>query len=114
MNRVFINTALEHLRSKKKIFKTEEIEPYEDLRVTDDEIFSKLSVQELVKMISMLPTGYRIVFNMYVIEGYTHREIAESLDISVNTSKSQLFKAKAMLRKQVESAYSLAETAYGT
>ncbi|MEN0047286.1 MAG: RNA polymerase sigma factor [Bacteroidota bacterium] len=114
MNRVFINTALEHLRSKKRIFKTEEIEPYEDLRVTDDEIFSKLSVQELVGMISMLPTGYRIVFNMYVIEGYTHREIAESLDISVSTSKSQLFKAKAMLRKQVKSAYSLAEIAYGT
>ncbi|NJK83783.1 MAG: hypothetical protein HC912_08165 [Saprospiraceae bacterium] len=49
---------------------------------------------------------------MYVIEGFTHQEIAETLDISLNTSKSQLFKAKAVLRKQIKNIYTLSETGY--
>jgi RNA polymerase sigma-70 factor (ECF subfamily) len=63
-------------------------------------------------LIQELPTGYRIVFNMYVVEGYSHQEIAEVLEISVNTSKSQLFKAKAMLRKQVKQIFATADTTY--
>ena len=54
-------------------------------------------------MIQQLPQGYRIVFNLYVIEGYSHGEIADLLGISENTSRSQLFKAKAVLRKKIES-----------
>lgn len=59
--------------------------------------------EDLVKMIVELPTGYRAVFNLYVVEGYTHEEIAKMLGISENTSRSQLFKAKSLLRKKIES-----------
>ena len=69
----------------------EETEPVENLRA-----------QELTKLIQQLPDGYRVVFNMYAIEGYTHKEIAEILGISEGTSKSQLFKAKRILKKQIE------------
>ena len=58
--------------------------------------------EDLVKMIVELPTGYRAVFNLYVVEGYTHEEIAKMLGISENTSRSQLFKAKSLLRKKIE------------
>lgn len=67
---------------------------------------SNLSLEELTKMIQSLPDGYRVVFNLYEIDGYSHKEIAEKLDISVGTSKSQLFKAKALLKKKLEPIYS--------
>jgi RNA polymerase sigma-70 factor (ECF subfamily) len=53
-------------------------------------------------MINKLSDGYRIIFNMYVLEGYTHKEIAEKLNITEGTSKSQLFKAKKMLKESLE------------
>ena len=114
MKRVFINTALEHLRSKKRFFPTEEINPNSDLHAVNDEVFSRMSVKELIQLIKRLPTGYRVVFNMYVIEGYSHKEIAEKLNVSVSTSKSQLFKAKAMLRKQIKNINSTVVLNYGT
>jgi RNA polymerase sigma-70 factor (ECF subfamily) len=60
-----------------------------------------LTEDDLMKMIQNLPDGYRLVFNMYAIEGYSHQEIADKLNISVNTSKTQLFKARRMLRKVI-------------
>ncbi|MEM9887806.1 MAG: sigma-70 family RNA polymerase sigma factor [Bacteroidota bacterium] len=113
MKRVFINTALEHLRSKKKIFLTEEINPNSELHAVNDDAFSRLGAKELIGLIKKLPAGYRLVFNMYAIEGYSHKEIAKKLDISVGTSKSQLFKAKAMLRKQIKSINSIVVLNYG-
>ncbi len=61
-----------------------------------------LEAAELIKMLQHLPMGYRMVFNMYAIEGFQHQEIAEKLGISENTSKSQLRKAKAKLREILE------------
>ncbi len=66
------------------------------------EAFTSLEAEELHKMISDLPIGYRTVFNMYVVEGFSHTEIAENLGISEGTSKSQLSRAKAILREQIE------------
>ena len=63
---------------------------------------SHLLADDLLKMVQGLPDGYRIVFNMFAIEGYSHKEIAETLGISENTSKSQFFRAKAFLRTQIE------------
>ena len=63
---------------------------------------SHLLADDLLKMVQGLPDGYRIVFNMFAIEGYSHKEIAETLGISENTSKSQFFRAKAFLRTQLE------------
>ncbi len=112
MNRVFINTALEHLRKRKNVFETVELNGTYDLHVADDGVFSTLAVQELTTLVQELPTGYRVVFNMYVIEGYSHKEIAAQLGITVSTSKSQLFKAKAILRKKVKQTYATVDIKY--
>lgn len=62
---------------------------------------SQLEADDLIRMIQELPVGYRTVFNLYAIEGYSHAEIAEQLGINVNTSKSQLSRARAFLQKQL-------------
>ena len=72
---------------------------YEDPQET---IYQKLAAKELTALIQQLPIGYRLVFNMYVIEGYSHKEIAAQLEISEGTSKSQLSKARKYLREKLE------------
>jgi len=62
---------------------------------------SNLTMQELTEVIQQLPSGYKIVFNLYAIDGYSHKEIAQKLGISEGTSKSQLFKAKSILKKKL-------------
>lgn len=68
----------------------------------DEKILSNLSTKEIIQLIQKLPSGYRMVFNLFEIEGYTHREISEILNITIGTSKSQLSKAKSILKTQVE------------
>ncbi|MBL4705646.1 MAG: RNA polymerase sigma factor, partial [Flavobacteriales bacterium] len=67
-----------------------------------DFIIENMSANELLQLLKTLPMGYRTVFNLYAIEGYSHKEIAEKLDISENTSKSQFSRAKAFMRKLIE------------
>ena len=99
IRRVMVNTALQFIRKRKKLFPTMDIELAEAQYVMEEDRGLALNPQLLIQMIQQLPTGYRAVFNMHVLEGYTHKEIAAYLDIEPNTSKSQLSKAKAMLRK---------------
>jgi len=101
--KIFINTALEHLR-KKKLPKVE-LNGYHVVDNFEDEIFDKLGVLEILKLVTQLPVGYRTVINMFIIEGYSHQEIAEALSITESTSKSQLYKAKAKLRILLENNY---------
>ena len=68
---------------------------------TETDAISRIGVKELMLQIQQLPMGYRIVFNLYVCDGLTHKEISELLNISENTSKSQLHKAKALLQKMI-------------
>lgn len=100
MKRVFVNTCLESLRKKKKEWTSLE----DAVNVPSDEpnTISVLSLQELTLLIQKLPVGYRTVFNLYVIEGYSHAEIAEKLGITESTSKTQLMKAKSLLRQKLE------------
>lgn len=102
MRRVVVNVALQHIRKNKCLQMNEELENIADDYQADADVFSNLNLKTLTKLIQKLPDGYRVVFNMYVIEGYSHKEIAEQLNIEVNTSKSQLSKAKATLRKMLE------------
>ena len=102
LRRVMVNTALQHLRKQKKSFKTVEIETIADDTAAVEVILSDLRAKALTELIQKLPIGYRTVFNMYVIEGYPHKEVAIKLNISINTSKSQLSKGKAMLRRMLE------------
>jgi len=101
-NRIVINECLSYLRSsmhKSSLLHvdTDNSAIYEGLTPIDN-----LTAEELTKIIQKLPNGYRVVFNMHAIEGYTHKEIAEKLAITEGTSKSQYFKARKVLQKQVE------------
>lgn len=104
MRRITINKAINYYKKnlKHQEGRNDDNELLE--RVPDSNfstIESSIDVQQLLSMVNTLPAGYRVVFNMYVLDGYSHKEVAESLKISENTSKSQLFKAKALLREKV-------------
>lgn len=96
MKRIVINEALMFLR-KNNTFDMS-IESSHLQLSYEDTILDSLYVQDLIGTLDQLAVGYRTIFNLYVVEGYKHREIAEKLNISINTSKSQLIYAKKRLR----------------
>ncbi|HFB99987.1 MAG TPA: sigma-70 family RNA polymerase sigma factor [Phaeodactylibacter sp.] len=100
MRRIAINTALKNYN--KNSFKKEKIglHDYQDNAI-DPEVVAALHTEELMKVVSGLPDGYRVVFNLYVVEGFSHREIAERLEIKESTSRSQLVKARKMLQSRI-------------
>ncbi len=102
IRRIFVNTALDHLRRNKNMKYAVELDGAEYLAPQMENVMSGLAAEDLLQILNKIPSGYRTVFNMYAIEGYSHKEIAEALDISVNTSKSQYSRAKSFLRKLVE------------
>lgn len=93
IRRIMINESLMQIRKVNHFRYTEEIDANIDLPEAPT-IVEELAAQEIIQLMDELPTGYRTVFNLYVVEGYKHREIAEELGISINTSKSQLILAK--------------------
>jgi RNA polymerase sigma-70 factor (ECF subfamily) len=100
MRRLFVNTALEYLRKKDVLKRYEEYTM--STPATDYSVFEKISADELVKKITALPAGYRAVFNLYAIEGYSHQEIAGLLHISESTSRSQYTRARNYLQKMIK------------
>jgi RNA polymerase sigma-70 factor (ECF subfamily) len=68
---------------------------------SNDFIFETLVAEDLLKLLQELPPGYKTVFNLYAIEGYSHKEIAKKINVTVSTSKSQFSRAKAMLREKI-------------
>ena len=100
MKRIVINTALK--KANRKSFKNEQIgiEDHVD-QPFNPSVYDDLEVDEIMAMIHQLPDGYRIVFNLYAIEGYSHKEIADLLGIQESTSRSQLVKARKMLQQLV-------------
>lgn len=101
MKRVVINTAIDNFRKNNSIPNTTPIDEVQDISLPED-INQQLNHQDLLEIVQSLPHGYRTIFNLYVIEGYPHNEIAKMLDISEGTSKSQLSKARRLLRKKVQ------------
>lgn len=104
IRRVIVRTALRHLRSKKELNRLELQEDLEMEANCPDELLADEidSNRKVIDLMQDLPAGYRTVLNLYAIEGYCHEEIAGLLNISVGTSKSQLFKARNMLRGLLE------------
>lgn len=98
LRKLTITTALNHINAKKLLL-IENIGEYKIINETQafEDIIAKMSADEILKKIQQLPQGYRVVFNLFAIEGYKHREIAELLNISENTSKSQYLKARKAL-----------------
>lgn len=107
VRKVFVNTALKQL-SKKSI--PIDFEADESYNVTSYEVdvVSKLSELEILSVLEELPMGYKTVFNLFVIEGYNHKEIAEMLNIEEGTSRSQLVKARKLLQEKITELYKLA------
>ena len=109
VRRIMIRESISFLRQKKQInFYTDEIEVYDE---QTNDITIEMGVEEIQLLIDNLPEGYRMVFVMYVIEGYKHNEIAELLNITEGTSKSQLFKARQMLQQKIKE---LNKVSYGS
>ncbi|RLD43472.1 MAG: hypothetical protein DRI86_09950 [Bacteroidetes bacterium] len=109
LRRIMVTTALNYYK-KKNLF-NKDIDPecsYITLPASN-EALSTMTHNELLVMIRELPIGYQTVFNLNTIEGYSHKEIGKIMNISVNTSKSQLSRAKNSLRKQIESLFQLEE-----
>ena len=109
IRRIMVRECIDFIRKESRVeFLSDQIEINENQPIT---INSELEVNEIQELIDMLPEGYKIVFNMYAIEGYKHTEIAKILNISEGTSKSQLFKARKMLQKKINN---INKTSYGT
>ncbi len=102
IRKIFVNTSIEHFRKKVKLYSVTETQ---EVTIEDNEwnILDNLAEKDIISMIHELSPGYRTVFNMHVIEGYSHKEIADILGINEGTSKSQLARAKAVLKKMVDS-----------
>jgi RNA polymerase sigma-70 factor, ECF subfamily len=108
MRRIMVNTALNFLRSRLKEKNFVDIDPildrvdlHDEEVVDHEEIYLQVDRERIMELVCELPDGYRSVFNLYVFEQYGHREIADLLGFSENTSKSQLSKARALLRKKI-------------
>lgn len=98
VRRIIVNTAIDTYRKNIALKNNIQYDSIAEDDTTAVEIADNLEEEELINVLSKLPDGYRIVFNLYAIEGYSHKEIAETLRITESTSKSQLFKA----RKQIQ------------
>lgn len=113
ITRIMVNTALNHLRSSKKLKLEGDLEL---LEITPEVVslqHHNLDVNVVMKYIHELPTGYRIVLNMFAIEGYSHAEIAKELGIQESSSRSQYLRAKALLEKRLDGLIEIPQSKYG-
>ena len=100
VRRIFVNTAIEHFRKQVNLYALHdsEVKYYE---FYDNNALENLKHEDITKMIQKLSDGYRTVFNLYVVEGYSHKEIGDMMGISEGTSKSQLARARYLLQKMI-------------
>ena len=109
IRKIMIRESISFLRQQKKLeFPVDDVETHNSASVSID---TELEIEDIQQLIDALPEGYKMVFIMYAIEGYKHHEIAELLNISEGTSKSQLFKARKMLQQKINV---LNKSGYGT
>lgn len=114
MKRIMINNALNEIKKNRRIPFLEDIEGINETLIVDPEEpegnLNPVPADVLLEMIHSLPEGYRIVFTLYVVEDYSHREIASELNISENTSKTQLLKARRVLKNKLNEYYTIKKT----
>jgi len=101
IRRIFVNTAIEHFRKKAYLQPITEKEE-DTIESNDFSILDTLSEKDIISMVQSLSPGYRTVFNLYIVEGYTHKEIAKILGVTEGTSKSQLSRAKILLQEMIK------------
>lgn len=100
--KVFVNTCLMYLRKKDALKMSEDIENARNISSNYSSQIQNIGYKELMKLVSTLPPGFRTVFNLYVFEGYSHKEIAQMLNISEVTSRSQLSRARTWLQDRIK------------
>lgn len=101
MRRIMVHTSIEFYRKNLRSLNVVDIDESHEQSATTAFDMSSINVKDLMRLIQNLSNGYRLVFNMYAIEGYSHKEIAEQLGITEGASKSQLSRARAILREQI-------------
>ncbi|MBQ2113227.1 MAG: sigma-70 family RNA polymerase sigma factor, partial [Bacteroidales bacterium] len=100
--KIFVTTALMSLRKKDALKMSEELDAVRGMKDDLPSQGQNIGYKELMKLVTELPTGFRTVFNMYAIEGYSHKEIGEMLGISETTSRTQLSRARIWLQKKIK------------
>ncbi len=110
MRRIMVTTALNFYKRKNLLNREVDPETVKTNWPSSPEVLAIMTQEEILKLVQELPTGYRTVFNLNTIEGYSHKEIGEIMNISVNTSKSQLSRAKTSLQCKIRKLFSF-ETA---
>lgn len=101
MKRIVVNISLEKYRTRYRLQTVEDITTF-DKRTYDEDVYDAINAEELMKLVVELPPKYKMVFNLYAIDGYNHKEIAEKLGISEGTSKSNLSRARGILQEKVK------------
>ncbi len=102
VRRIVVNTCLDQIRKNTKFLGDIQAEEVEYKLEQNSFIAEKLMADDLMRLVQQMPDGYRVVFNMFAIEGYSHQEIAEQLGVTESTSKSQYLRARAYLRDRIE------------
>lgn len=100
MKRIMVNIALERYRKRNRMHTVEDITIYDSKNMSED-LYAKINAGELMNLIKELPPRYKMVFNLYAIDGYNHKEIAEKMGIAEGTSKSNLARARKILQDRV-------------
>ncbi|MBI3136015.1 MAG: sigma-70 family RNA polymerase sigma factor [Bacteroidetes bacterium] len=109
MRRVVVNVALGYFRKPELKLNVVRMEEWHENGVLDESLLAAVDMEELAAFIKALPAGQRQVFNAFLIEGYSHQEIAQQMNISEGTSKSQLYDAKRALKEAIENNYAVAK-----
>ncbi len=105
LRKIFVNGALEYLRKSDVLREAADLESSAEAAQSDSSVIESLSAAELMRLIQELPAGFRTVFNMFAIEGYSHKEIGAALGITESTSRSQLTRARRLLQKRIKELY---------
>lgn len=110
MRRIIVNTALERFRRENKSIVVNNEDYMDSLQVNYEHILDDLAYKDLVQLVQGLSDQYRVVFNLYVIEGFSHKEISKKLDIGEGTSKSNLSRARELLKNRIQKHYKTKKT----
>jgi len=109
MRRIMVNVSLSKFRKQHVLYPVEDMGQYDSVQVPDD-ILAKIGAEDLLGLIQQLPPRYQMVFNLFVMEGLNHQEIGEEMNISVGTSKSNLARARDILKRKVLELYGEVES----
>ena len=105
MRKIFVNCALEYYRKSDVLREADDLEATAELVTPNPSAIADISAKELMQIVHELPAGFRSVFNLFAIEGYSHKEISEMLHITESTSRSQYTRAKQLLQRRIRELY---------